>query len=140
MNVYETKQIYNSIPYKIIGITITRDVVRYDVFSKISTNDVALCLFFSDQSHECSPAPFESEKKCKNTCDIYLELRLHSLYGCQGLLNSHLSKKAKRDTIQMAKMSRIAQLLPPIRDRVLKKMLCLQDSYMFIHNFLTASF
>ena len=61
------------------------------------------------------------KKKSKNTCDIYLELRLHSLYGCQGLLNSHLSKKAKRDTIQMAKVTRIAQLLPPIRDRGFNK-------------------
>ena len=46
-------------------------------------------------------------QKCKITCDICLELLLHSLYGCQGLLNSQLSKKAKRDTTQMAKMTRI---------------------------------
>ena len=46
-------------------------------------------------------------KKCKITNDICLELRLHSLLGCQGLLNSQLSKKAKRDTTQMAKLTRI---------------------------------
>ena len=104
MNVCETKQIYSIILYKI--------AIHYDIpwcnsiwrFFEIviKWRRLMFCSFLQDIHF-----PMVSERKCKTTSDICLELRLHSLYGCQGLLNSQLSKKAKRDITQMAKMTRI---------------------------------
>ena len=139
MNVYDTKQIYYSMLYKTyIDYDIARRNYIWRLFEIIiKWRRLMFVLFLLDSSrHLCL---FGKWKNAKNTCDIYLELFLHSLYGCQGFLGSHISKKVERDTIQMAKTTRIAQLLPPINDRWFrKKVLCLQGSYTFINNFWTA--
>ena len=124
MNVYETKQIYHSMLYKTyIDYDIARRNYIWRLFEIIiKWRRLMFVLFLLDSSrHLCL---FGKWKNAKNTCDIYLELFLHSLYGCQGFLGSHISKKVERDTIQMAKTTRIAQLLPPINDRWFRKKKC----------------
>ena len=140
MNVYETKQMYAIILYK---IDVNYDIPLRNLLWRFSKKVIKWrrLLFVVLLTCLRRKTLFKWRvKKCKITNDICLELRLHSLYGCQGLLNSQLSKKAKRDTTQMAKMTRIAQLLPPINDwGFRKKVLCLQGSYVFINNFWTSS-
>ena len=104
MNVCETKQIYTIILYK---IAMHYDIPWWRFFRNSYQMTSPYVLFFSELCVQGIHFPIVSERKCKTTSDICLELRLHSLYGCQGLLNSQLSKKAKRDITQMAKMTRI---------------------------------
>ena len=134
MNVYETKQIYTITLYKIdvnYDIPLRNSIWRFFRKSYQMTSPY-VCSFSA--WHPYSNGEWNT---CKITCDICLELLLHSLYGCQGLLNSQLSKKAKRDTTQMAKMTRI---ISHKWSRISKKkVLCLQGSYAFINNFWTSS-
>ena len=97
MNVYETKQIYHSMLYKTyIDYDIARRNYIWRLFEIIiKWRRLMFVLFLLDSSrHLCS---FGKWKKCKNTCDIYLELFLHSLYGCQGFFGlSYIKESGKR--------------------------------------------
>ena len=84
MNVHDTKQIYYSILYKTyIDYDIARRNYIWRLFEIIiKWRRLMFVLFLLDSSrHLCL---FGKWKNAKNTCDIYLELFLHSLYGCQG--------------------------------------------------------
>ena len=76
-------------------------------FSKKLSNDVALCLFFFWLFSARYPFQMQSEKNAKSQATSVLKFVCIRCHGCQGLLNSQLSKKAKRDITQMAKMTRI---------------------------------
>ena len=136
---YDTKQIYYSMLYKTyIDYDIARRNYIWRLFEIIiKWRRLMFVLFLLDSSrHLCL---FGKWKNAKNTCDIYLELFLHSLYGCQGFLCSHISKKVERDTIQMEKRQELHNdYLPSMTDVFEEKVLCLQGSYTFINNFWTA--
>ena len=104
MNVYETKQMYSIILYK---IDVNYDIPLRNLLWRFSKKVIKWRRLVFVLRLTWNPYSNGEWKKCKITNDICLELRLHSLLGCQGLLNSQLSKKAKRDTTQMAKMTRI---------------------------------
>ena len=134
MNVYETKQMYAIILYK---IDVNYDIPLRNLLWRFSKKVIKWRRLMFVLRLTWNPYSNGEWKKCKITNDICLELRLHSLLGCQGLLNSQLSKKAKRDTTQMAKMTRI---ISHKWSRIsTKKVLCLQGSYAFINNFWTSS-
>ena len=140
MNVYETKQIYYSMLYKTyIDYDIARRNYIWRLFEIIiKWRRLMFVLFLLDSSrHLCSFGKWKKMQKIHAT-SIWNFFCIRCMV-VKVFLGSHISKKVERDTIQMAKTTRIAQLLPPINDRwFLKKVLCLQGSYTFINNFWTA--
>ena len=97
MNVYDTKQLYYSMLYKTyIDYDIARRNYIWRLFEIIiKWRRLMFVLFLLDSSrHLCL---FGKWKNAKNTCDIYLELFLYSLYGCQGFFEpSYIKESGKR--------------------------------------------